>query len=106
MGEIVGIGPCYSCRQVFMFVPEKVPCIMVDPATGIPPDVDPDTGKRLPDGTDVSGLTSERLASLDRRPLCKSCVAIVNDARKAHGEPPVEVAAGTYLEMGLNTPRE
>jgi hypothetical protein len=75
--EILAIGPCVACENPFSFNPDNVPIVSIDPATGMPPDVDPVTWEPLPQ--------PRKVAETARMPICPTCVAAVNAVRKAQG---------------------
>lgn len=69
-GQLVGFCACWLCKQVFMFNPDSVPSVLIDPVTGRPPDLGGDP------------------ARAQREPLCPTCVETVNPLREARGLPP------------------
>ena len=78
-GIYIATGPCFVCGLVFEFNPERVPALLVDPSTGVPPDVG---------GTDPAGSV--------RQPLCSGCVVTVNAAKRQLGRPEIRVLPGAY----------
>ena len=53
--ELLGIAPCFMCKQPFAFDPDRVTSISIDPVTGLPPDLGGDPGRAR------------------REPLCPPC---------------------------------
>lgn len=70
VGGMVAVGPCHLCAGVFQYCPLTVPSVLIDPVTGVPPDVG---------GTDPQRAT--------RRAVCPTCVGRVETARAAQGLP-------------------
>jgi hypothetical protein len=73
---LVAMGPCFVHGAVFLFDPDRVTSVLVDPVTGAPPDVDPDPA--TPDMDD-------RVARSVRRPICPLCCKFLNDTAAAQG---------------------
>jgi len=71
-GDMLGLGPCWGCKQIFAFDPDRVPSVYIDPVTQRPPDQGGDPYRAL------------------REPVCPSCCEIVNPFRAARGLPPLE----------------
>jgi hypothetical protein len=65
--QIVGIGPCVGCRDVFAFDPDTVPSIPIDPQTGLPPDLGGDPARAV------------------RRPICPGCLELANIEPRRRG---------------------
>lgn len=72
-------GTCWGCGTQFWFDPDKVPSITIDPDTGVPPDVDPETRAPLPQPRQVQRTVQS--------PVCPRCVRSFNAARRAAGLP-------------------
>jgi hypothetical protein len=82
-GFMVAMATCYGCKRVFEFDPDTVTTILIDPATGLPPDVDAD-GNRRPAPTCPD-------EACRRDVVCPDCVKRANeDPRRAElGLPPI-----------------
>jgi hypothetical protein len=65
--DMLGIAPCYACKQPFAFDPDRVTSVSIDPVTGLPPDLGGDPGRAR------------------REPLCPRCCRIANVERAARG---------------------
>lgn len=72
-----------QCGRMVLFHPDLVPSILIDPATGRPPDVGEDN-QPIP-------LTDEARARSVARPLCRPCVDAMN--RGGHN---IRVLPGAY----------
>lgn len=83
-GHVAVYGPCWSCRRLFTYDPDRVPSLPVDLATNTPADV----------GEHAPGAEYVRLA------ICRTCVDRANDARRARGAPVIDVLPGAYLDEG------
>lgn len=70
-GDLVAMGRCWSCRQLFGFDPDAVPSVPIDPLTNLPPDLGGDPARAV------------------NQPICPVCVGIVNPLREAAGLPPM-----------------
>lgn len=67
---MTGLAPCLLCKQAFMFDPETVNSLPIDPETGLPPDIgDTDPQKAV------------------KMPVCPACVGCVNVSRREQGLP-------------------
>jgi hypothetical protein len=75
----VAMGECYVHGGRFMFDPERVPVVLIDPVTNRPPDVDEHGNRR--------GFTSEELERTVKRPYCPECGRQLNAAARARGLP-------------------
>jgi hypothetical protein len=66
--QLVGVAPCWGCREPFAFDPDTVPCIPIDPESGLPPDLggNPQTAVK--------------------QPICPQCVREFNALRRAAGQ--------------------
>lgn len=64
-GEMMAYGPCWSCRRNFMFDPEWVPSIPIDPEVNLPPDLGGDAARAV------------------RQPVCPSCMEMADRRREA-----------------------
>jgi len=80
-GNFIGFGPCFLCGRNFVFDPDLVPSVPIDPETDMPPDVEPKAGG------------AERAV---KQPLCAQCVARVNVERKGQGREAIHVLPGAY----------
>jgi hypothetical protein len=87
-GYSIVIGGCYSCGRRFGFNPYSVPSLLIDPQTGLPPDVD-EHGHAQP-------IEAHALARSVREPICESCVEIANARHAARDEPLIVVLDGAY----------
>lgn len=68
-GAMFALGTCFTCKQPFEFDPETVPSVLIDPGTGVPPDIgntDPQDAVKLP--------------------ICPPCVTYIHVKRKAAGK--------------------
>lgn len=70
MGASIAFGSCYVHGGPFLFNPEQVPCVRVNPETGVPPDLE---------GSDPAGAVSV--------PVCPACAAAANVERRKAGLP-------------------
>ncbi|MCI0689214.1 MAG: hypothetical protein L0Y54_18575 [Sporichthyaceae bacterium] len=73
------MSACIGCRTVFMYDPDRVPSIPIDPATGLPPDLNPDGTTRQPDPQAVARMT--------REPVCPRCCRAANIVRRLNSLP-------------------
>jgi hypothetical protein len=74
---LFAVSACHTCKRTFAYNPDLVPSVLVDPATGYPPD------------------NAEHPGDPDRavaRPLCRRCVDMVNRRRPGH----ITVLPGAY----------
>lgn len=76
--KVTALGPCGLCGSLFSFHPDTVPSILMDPQTGLPPDVGPQPGGF---GRAVA------------EPVCPGCVAAFARARDELGLPAAWVPA-------------
>ena len=83
-GYMVGMDKCYVHGGVFMFDPETVVSVRIDPQTGRAPDVGADGEPCEPEPGSV-----ERSV---RQPICDECMTRINPARRARGNEPVQLA--------------
>jgi len=72
-GWLFAIDVCCLCHSGFSFNPETVPVLLIDPDTGLPPDVHPAEG-----GFDRA----------HKRPVCPECVKHFNEERAKRGLSP------------------
>lgn len=72
MGHYFVLGPCLVCHQPFTYNPDLVPS---HPARGGLPSTDPADPKE---------------------PICESCIAEINAARREAGRPEWTVLSGAY----------
>lgn len=70
-GMFAAIGPCCLCDTRFSFDPDRVVVILMDPVTGLPPDLggDPSRAEKLP--------------------VCPDCVRKLKQERAKRGLPPL-----------------
>ncbi len=68
-GFIAVFGPCWCCKDCFLFDPDQVASVLIDPEIGLPPDLGGDSTRAI------------------RMPLCDDCVAESNRRRAAAGRP-------------------
>lgn len=66
-GVMSATSPCVRCHVPFMYDPEKVPSIPVDPETNLPPDLGGDADKAV------------------KMPICPGCCTAVNPERRRRG---------------------
>jgi hypothetical protein len=78
-GTLMAVGACWLCERTFVFHPELVPSLPIDPITGTTPD----------QGGDPHRARWE--------PLCHGCVLLVNRLRREVGKPELTVPPGAYL---------
>jgi hypothetical protein len=66
-GYMAVFGPCWMCKVPFSFHPDLVTSVLIDPQTGLAPDLggDPDRAQR--------------------EPICPACCHIANDQRRQAG---------------------
>lgn len=74
-----GVAPCVICGKRFVFDPDRVPVVLVDPQTGRPPDVDSHGNRQEADPAAV-----ERA---ETRPYCPNCARRLNIAAGQRGLP-------------------
>jgi hypothetical protein len=79
MAVLIAISPCFACRAPFPYDPDRVPSVLVDPETGLPPDLNPDGTSRGPD--------ADALRRSVRQPLCPPCCRRANGERRRRGLP-------------------
>lgn len=84
-GIASGMAPCWSCKSPFMFDPDKVPSIPIDPETNRPPDLGGDAGRAV------------------RQPICPSCCKAANVQRRREGLPLINEE--DTLQTMIHTPR-
>ncbi len=70
---VFAMGPCYICKTVFPFDPQRVPSVWINP----------ETGKILDDGADTTNPDTAM-----RVPLCPDDVVKINEGRKRRGLAP------------------
>lgn len=68
--EVIALGQCCVHGGLFEFDPDRVPSVLVDPETGLPPDVNEAGQYREP--------TAEALARSRREPYCPACARGLN----------------------------
>lgn len=73
--KTTAIGPCWVCRSLFVFDPETVSSVLVDPVTDQPPDLGGDPDRAV------------------ARPLCPPCVTEANLERAKAGRRLIPVVA-------------
>lgn len=69
-GLAIAFTTCAACPRRFACDPDNVPTVLLDPVTGLPPDL----------GGDASRASS--------RAVCASCAREVNAIRASCGQPP------------------
>lgn len=84
-GVMVALAPCWSCKKVFMFDPDKVPSIPICQECHRPPD--------------LHAEDCTQTAELVREPLCRECIEMINANKRRQGEPEVHVMVGAYPEV-------
>lgn len=72
-GHLTGIDECWVHHGLFMFDPDTVTTVWIDPQTGKPIDIDPAPG-------------GEQRAV--QRPICTPCMEEINKRRAALHRPP------------------
>ncbi len=77
-GILMATGRCWLSERTFVFHPETVPSLPMDPVTGTTPD----------QGGDPRRARQE--------PLCRVCVLLVNGMRRELGQPPLTIPPGAY----------
>jgi hypothetical protein len=70
-GWVNVVAPCFACGRPFSFNPHRVPSIPIGP----------------------DGKVS---ATGDRKPICSTCIVVVNERRKAAGLPEWPVYPDSY----------
>lgn len=71
------MGECACCGRLVVIPEDQVdvwPSVMIDPATNLPPDVNPDLSKKTP--------TKEELSRSKKRPLCLLCAKLIWSMQK------------------------
>lgn len=71
------MGECVACGRLVMIPEDQVnvwPSIRIDPATNLPPDVNPDLTRKTP--------TKEALSRSVRSPLCRLCAKIIQSMQE------------------------
>jgi hypothetical protein len=86
--NFVGLGPCYTCGTTFDYDLERVPSVLVDPHTDLPPDVHADGTALTAAERDTDAFRSAS-ARAERKPMCPSCVAKLNKRRAVLGLAPL-----------------
>lgn len=71
MPPLIGLAPCFTCRQPFAFDPDRVTSVPIDPRTGYPPD-HPNANPN---------------AEYIKRPICPPCCKRMNPERARRGLP-------------------
>jgi hypothetical protein len=69
---VVGFAPCYACRRTFAFDVDRVTSVLVDPVSGLAPDLGGDRARAR------------------REPLCPRCCRALNPRRRAAGLEPLD----------------
>jgi hypothetical protein len=77
---LVAMGPCFVHGAVFLFDPDRVTSVLVDPVTGAPPDVDPD-----PATPDMDDRVAGRYAGRSAR--CAASSSTTRRAAQGRGRP-------------------
>lgn len=68
-GVMLALGTCFTCKEMFQFDPETVPSVLIDPDTGVPPDIG---------NTDPQNAVAQ--------PICPPCVTDISAKRRAAGK--------------------
>ena len=68
MAVMAAQAPCFTCKTTFLFDPETVPSVPIDPQTGLTPDLGGDPDRAV------------------KRPLCPSCCVFINAKRREKGQ--------------------
>lgn len=82
------LGPCYFCGNTFEYDPDRVPIIVIDPQTDLPPDLT-EHGVPVSDEYRVSAAFQAALERSQRKPICPTDVERLNKARVSRGEAPI-----------------
>lgn len=69
-GYMAVYGDCFACHQPFMFDPDTVPSVPIDPVTGTTPELGGDPARAV------------------RQPVCPMCIDRANIERARRGLPP------------------
>jgi hypothetical protein len=80
-GEYLALLRCVDCRNGFMACPDCVNTIRIDPATGLPPDVEVIDGKAVHKEPDP-----EATARSVKQPVCDDCIRERNRTYDRGGE--------------------
>jgi len=64
---MIALGPCWACRRVFEYHPDLVQSVLIDPVTGLAPDMGGDPQRAR------------------REPLCPDCCKLANAERRRRG---------------------
>lgn len=72
MGYVSTVSTCFACKRAFCFNPHLVPSIPIGRESGRP---------------EEGG---------DRRPICRDCATLANEARRASGLPTWDVSDEAY----------
>jgi hypothetical protein len=70
--RMVALGSCWGCNRIFEFDVDRVPSVLIDPGTRLPPDQGGDPGRA------------------QREPICPDCCRAANPSRLAAGLEPLE----------------
>jgi hypothetical protein len=81
--RLVGIDSCLACGKGFMFDPDTVVTVPIDPVSGLPPDMGGDPDRVV------------------LRPVCDPCIELANPGRVRNGLPAVPPASQRYKGMSL-----
>lgn len=84
-GVMTALGPCWSCKKVFLFDPVNVTSVSVCHECEHPSDMHTVDCTRRPD-------------AVYQEPLCLDCARLVNEARAKRGDPPVRIFLDAYPE--------
>lgn len=76
---IAALSRCYVCGKPFMFDPDRVPSILIDPLTRLPPDV-------AADGSPITA-SPEAVQRSRREPYCPACARGLNAELRRQGKP-------------------
>jgi hypothetical protein len=69
---MLGIAPCWMCKQPFAFDPDRVTSVLIDPVTRLAVDLGGDPGRAR------------------REPICPLCCRLANIERARRGLEPLD----------------
>jgi hypothetical protein len=81
---MIAMAPCHLHGGIFSFDPDRVQSLLIDPATGRPPDVDEDNQRMDRDAPGVEEAFARSVQTF----LCPACCKKLNELLAARGEPP------------------
>lgn len=71
-GQMIAVRPCWVHKGLFMFNPDLVTSVLIDPVTGLSPDLGGDPGRAR------------------REPVCPDCCRTLNPERVRRGLEPLD----------------